>query len=138
MRFLLADTLFQIDYAWSICNRRDTEELFGRTVINVLNFGIVGLELQPLGLGRGYTQVQFFELLDSNVLFVFERNCFSLFLIALQRLLGLLQLRTQARRVIEQETPCYFCSIALSFKVPPDKLLHKQLRNLLGDDGATM
>ena len=138
MRFFLADTLPKVGYGWSICDRRDVKKFIGRAVIAACCFGVVGLELQPLGLGRSYTQVQFFELLDSNVLRVFQRNCFILFLIALQRQLGLLQLRTQARCFIEQETPCYFCSVALSFKVPPDKLLDQQLRNFLRHDRGTV
>ena len=82
MRFFLTDTLPKVGYGWSICDRRDVEKLFGRAVIAACCLGVVGLELQPLGLGRSYTQVQFFELLDSNVLRVFKRNCFILFLIA--------------------------------------------------------
>src|SRR5947207_4700396 len=118
MRFFLTDTLPKVGYGWSICDRRNVEKLIRRAVIAACCFGVVGLELQPLGLGRGYTQVQFFELLDRDVLLLFERNCFILFLIILQRLLGLLQLRAQPRSFIEQETPCYFCSVTLGFEIP--------------------
>ena len=129
--FLSGDHLAQRNHRRMSGNTIDRQQHL-RVGAHGLDLRVVRLSPQPVGVRLGLFRADIPQLLDHDILSIFQRDRSRLFLVILERLFGLLELRAQRLRLLIEKRGGRLRGLLAFVEIFLNRLLHDRVRDLPG------